>query len=97
MFVFFKLFIASIHICFSFCFGWIDYNLSTRRLLTEHIEHSVHPSFSTGCCWWWWGAWGAVEPPTKFSKKGGSLAGTQVFEGGCWKRGNDFFQECCNL
>ena len=43
------------------------------------------------------GGHGAAEPPTKFSKKGGSLTGTQVLEGGCWKRGSDFFQECCNF
>ena len=32
-----------------------------------------------------------VEPPTKFSKRGG-LDRTSVFRGGCWERGSDFFQ-----
>ena len=26
---------------------------------------------------------GGVEPPTKFSKKGGGLTGSQFLEGGC--------------
>ena len=38
-----------------------------------------------------WGG-GGVEPPTKFSKRGG-LPGPQLGEGGCWKRGDNFFQE----
>ena len=46
----------------------------------KHI-HSVHPlSF----CW-------GVEPPTKFSKRGG-FTESQLLEGGCWERGGDFFQ-----
>ena len=32
-----------------------------------------------------------VEPPIKFSKKGG-LTGPQPLEGSCWERGGDFFQ-----
>ena len=33
-----------------------------------------------------------VEPPTKFSKKRGrDLRESQFLEGGCWKRGGDFF------
>ena len=31
-----------------------------------------------------------VEPPTKFSKRGG-LTGAQLLEGGCWEIGGDFF------
>ena len=34
---------------------------------------------------------GWVEPPTKFSKRGG-LAGTQLLEGVAGKEGGDFFQ-----
>ena len=38
--------------------------------------------------------WGErVEPPTKFSKRGGGrLDRTSTFRGGCWERGGDFFQ-----
>ena len=32
-----------------------------------------------------------VEPPTKFSKRGGRLTGSQLLEGGCWKRGGSLF------
>ena len=32
-----------------------------------------------------------VEPPTKFSKRGG-LTVPQLLEGDCWERGGDFFQ-----
>ena len=35
---------------------------------------------------------GRVEPPTKFSKRGGGLTGPQLLKGGCWERGGDFFQ-----
>ena len=35
---------------------------------------------------------GGVEPPTKFSEKGGGLTGPQLLEGVCWERGGDFFQ-----
>ena len=35
---------------------------------------------------------GEIEPPTKFSKRGGGLTGLQLLEGGCWQRGGDFFQ-----
>ena len=38
------------------------------------------------------GEGGAVESPTKFSKRGRGLTGTQFLEGGCWERGVDFFQ-----
>ena len=44
-------------------------------------SHSVHPPLSDG---------GRVEPPTKFSKRGG-LTGPQLLEGG------DFFQGGCNF
>ena len=50
-------------------------------------SHSVHPPLSDG---------GRVEPPTKFSKRGG-LTGPQLLEGGCWERGGDFFQGGCNF
>ena len=51
--------------------------------------HSVHPlPLSAGG--------GGVEPPTKFSKRGG-LPGHQFLEGGCWEREGDFFQGGCNL
>ena len=33
---------------------------------------------------------GGVEPPTKFSKRG--LDRTSTFRGGCWERGECFFQ-----
>ena len=35
---------------------------------------------------------GGVEPPTKFSKRGGGLTAPQLLEEGCWERGSDFFQ-----
>ena len=35
---------------------------------------------------------GGVEPPTKFSKRGGSLTGPQLLEGVAEKEGGDFFQ-----
>ena len=35
---------------------------------------------------------GAVEPPTKFSKRGGGLPGPQFLQEGCWERGSDFFE-----
>ena len=40
-------------------------------------SHSVHPPLSDG---------GRVEPPTKFSKRGG-LTGPQLLERLCWERG----------
>ena len=45
-------------------------------------SHSVHPPLSDG---------EGVEPPTKFSKRGG-LPGPQLLEGVCWERGGDFIQ-----
>ena len=33
---------------------------------------------------------GGVEPPTKFSKRGG-LTGSQFLEGGCWERVDELF------
>ena len=46
--------------------------------------HSVHPPpLSAGG--------GGVEPLTKFSKRG-DLTRPQLLEGGCWERGDDFFQ-----
>ena len=44
----------------------------------ETVMHSGHPPFFF--------LQGGVEPPTKFSKKGG-LTGPQLLEGGCWERG----------
>ena len=35
---------------------------------------------------------GRVEPPTKFSKRGGGLGRTSTLRRGCWKRGGKFFQ-----
>ena len=52
----------------------------------------MHPSLSAE-----WGGWGGgeggggIEPPTKFSKRGG-LTGSQFLEGGCRERGGDSFQ-----
>ena len=54
------------------------------------VSHSVHGPLSTGGSGRWGGG-GGVEPPTKFSKRGG-LAGPQLLEGGCWERGGYFFQ-----
>ena len=45
-------------------------------------SHSVHPPLSDG---------GRVEPPTKFSKRGG-LTGPQLLEGVAGKEGGEFFQ-----
>ena len=45
-------------------------------------SHSVHPPLSDG---------GRVEPPTKFSKRGG-LTGPQLLEGVAGKEGGDFFR-----
>ena len=47
------------------------------------MGHSGHPP--PICSGW-------VEPPTKFSKRLGSLTGPQILDGGCWERGGDFFQ-----
>ena len=41
----------------------------------------------------WGGGKGGVEPPTKFSKKGGALTGPQFSEEDCWKRGGNFFRK----
>ena len=35
---------------------------------------------------------GAIEPPTKFSKKGEGLDRISILEGDCWKRKDDLFQ-----
>ena len=51
----------------------------------------MHHSFLLG---------GGVEPPTKFSKRGGGggLDRTSTFRGGLLgKRGGDFFQGSCNF
>ena len=53
-----------------------------KYLLKVIYLHSVPPP---GFCWWF-------ESPTKFSKKG-DLTGSQFLEGGCWKRGGEFFQQ----
>ena len=50
------------------------------------IECTPPPSFSAG----------EVEPPTKFSKKGG-LTGPQLWEGVAGKEGVTFFREGCNF
>ena len=39
---------------------------------------------------------GGVEPPTKFSKRGGGLTRSQFLEG-FWERGDDFFQGDCSF
>ena len=49
------------------------------------MYHNVHPS---PFCW---GGGGAVESPTKFSKRG-DMTGPWFLEGGCWERGGDFFR-----
>ena len=36
--------------------------------------------------------WGGVEPPTKFSKRGGGLRGPQLLEGVAGKEGVTFFR-----
>ena len=45
-------------------------------------SHSVHPPLSDGK---------GVEPPTKFSKRGGSMTGPQLLEVVCWERGGWIF------
>ena len=65
-----------------------------RDLQIDHnsgkpLKHSGHPPppFLQG----------GVEPPTKFSKRGGGvLTGPQLLEG-FWKRGGDFFQKHCHF
>ena len=47
-------------------------------------HHSVHPPL---LC-----VGGGVEPPIKFSKRGGGLTGPQFLEGGCREKGGGFFQ-----
>ena len=50
-----------------------------------HAMHSVHPLFLLGG--------DRVEPPTKFSKKGGLTRPQPVaLGGGCCKGGDNFFQ-----
>ena len=51
------------------------------------LAHSVHPPLLLLS-----GGGGGVESPTKFSKRGWRLTGTQFLEGGCWERGVDFLQ-----
>ena len=52
--------------------------LTVMNMLSKLLNsHSVHPPLSDG---------GRVEPPTKFSKRGG-LTGPQLLEGVCWERG----------
>ena len=53
------------------------------------VLHSMHhhPPFCRG-----------VEPPTKFSKRGGGgLTGPQLLKGVAGKEGGDFFQGGCNF
>ena len=52
--------------------------------------HSMHPCPPPPFCK------GGIEPPTKFSKRG-ELTEPQLLEGGCWERGDDFFQGGCNF
>ena len=50
----------------------------------NEFDHSVKPSF----CW-------GVEPPTKFSERGGgSLTGSQFLVGVAGKEGLTFFRLC---
>ena len=51
----------------------------------------MHPPFLLGN-----GGEGVVEPPTKFSKRGG-LVGSQFLEEGCWKKWGDFFLGGCSF
>ena len=46
----------------------------------------MYPSF----CW-------GAKPPMKFSKREGGLDRTSILRGGCWERGDNFFQEGCNF
>ena len=50
-------------------------------------NQSVHPPLSAG----------GIETPTKFSKRGRRLTGTQLLNGVCWQRGGDFIQGGCNF
>ena len=50
--------------------------------LCDLVPHSVHPPPPYRGV--------GVEPPTKFSKRGG-LTGTRLLEGGCWERGGVTF------
>ena len=55
----------------------------------QSLQHSVHP-----LPFLLWGGGGGVEPPTKFSKRGGGLDRALVFRGGLvGKRGGDLFEE----
>ena len=47
-------------------------------LENDYIVCTLPPAFLQGR---------GVEFPTKFSKRGGGLAGPQLLEGGCWERG----------
>ena len=50
-------------------------------------SHSVHPPLSGGEC---------IEPPTKFSKRGG-LTGPQLLEGVAGKDGVTLFRDGCSF
>ena len=63
----------------------MDSRKYVKYLLKVIYLHSVHPPPPPG-----FGGW--FESPTKFSKKG-DLTGSQFLEGGCWKRGGEFFQQ----
>ena len=55
-------------------------SLYTNIPIIDTLNHSGHlPPFCRG-----------VEPPTKFSKRGG-LTEPQFLQGGCWEIGGDFF------
>ena len=57
--------------------------LTVMNMLSKLLNsHSVHPPLSDG---------GRVEPPTKFSKRGG-LTGPQLLEGVAGKEGVTFFR-----
>ena len=65
------------------------YKVSAKKSVEESClmipkGHSVHPPRPTFC--------GGVEPPTKFSKRGGGLTGRQLLEGDAGKEDDDFFQ-----
>ena len=68
----------------------LDQKLKTKKLLKIPSVHPLPPSLpalSAGGK----GEGGRVEPPTKFSKRGGGLTGPQLLEGVCWERGGVTF------
>ena len=67
----------------SFLFSMATKEISGMELVNWGRGHCVHPPppLSAGR---------GVEPPTKFSKKGGGLDRTKLLVGSCWERGVDF-------